>query len=243
MLPTRLVFLVLFFVPTILLAQKPLKNYPRVRTAYQLFEAPLTSQLADSGYQFARLQMLLVGLKEERILQVWLRTPTQQRYRLWKEYPFCSTSGELGPKRARGDGQIPEGIYHISLFNPTSSFLLSLQVSYPNASDKLRGQRDPGGEIFIHGSCVTIGCIPITDPGIQELFVLAAQARQHGPIPVLLLPAALTPTKLVSLTSRFAQQPQLQGLWQELAPVYQYFLQHAQLPQYRINKLGAYVIQ
>ena len=33
-----------------------------------------------------------------------------------------------------------------------------------------------GGDIFIHGKAVTIGCIPIGDSGIEEVFLLAKNA-------------------------------------------------------------------
>ena len=39
----------------------------------------------------------------------------------------------------------------------------------PNAADRILGERGRlGGDIFIHGSCVTIGCVPIEDDGIEE---------------------------------------------------------------------------
>jgi hypothetical protein len=40
---------------------------------------------------------------------------------------------------------------------------------YPNESDRILGERkNQGGDIFPHGNCVTIGCLPITDGGIKE---------------------------------------------------------------------------
>ena len=98
----------------------------------------------------------------------------------WKEprkYPMTAFSGTLGPKLREGDRQIPEGIYGIEYLNPNSSFYLSLKVSYPNASDKARAKKDGrtklGGDIMIHGSNVTIGCVPIGDDAIEEVFYLA----------------------------------------------------------------------
>jgi murein L,D-transpeptidase YafK len=82
---------------------------------------------------------------------------------------------------------VPEGFYRISALNPQSRFLLSLRVSYPNARD--RALRHTGGDIFIHGSCVTIGCIPIEDGPIQELYVVAQDAHQAGaPLEVHIFP-------------------------------------------------------
>jgi murein L,D-transpeptidase YafK len=99
----------------------------------------------------------------------------------WKEpriYPMTAFSGTLGPKLREGDGQIPEGIYGIEYLNPNSSYYLSLKVSYPNASDRKRAKADGrtnlGGDIMIHGKAVTIGCVPVGDDAIEDIFYLAA---------------------------------------------------------------------
>ena len=55
---------------------------------------------------------------------------------------------------------------------------MSLGLNYPNASDKIISQKtDPGGDIYIHGSCVTVGCIPIQDFQIEEVYILAMGAK------------------------------------------------------------------
>ena len=99
----------------------------------------------------------------------------------WKEpriYPMTAFSGTLGPKLREGDGQIPEGVYGIEYLNPNSSYYLSLKVSYPNASDRKRAKADGrtnlGGDIMIHGKAVTIGCVPVGDDAIEDIFYLAA---------------------------------------------------------------------
>ena len=99
----------------------------------------------------------------------------------WKApriYPMTAFSGTLGPKLREGDGQIPEGIYGIDYLNPNSRFYLSLKVSYPNASDRARAKVDGrvnlGGDIMIHGKAVTIGCVPVGDDAIEDIFYLAS---------------------------------------------------------------------
>ena len=122
--------------------------------------------------------ILLVGLKEERILQIYCKI--NKTYQLLKTFPFTAFSGQLGPKLKEGDLQIPEGIYKIAYLNPNSSYYLSLKVSYPNEFDKqnskLKTVAELGGDIFIHGKSATIGCIPIGDEAIEELFLLANKA-------------------------------------------------------------------
>ena len=99
-------------------------------------------------------------------------------WRMPRIYPMTAFSGALGPKLREGDGQIPEGVYSIEYLNPNSSYYLSLKVSYPNASDKRRakvdGRTNLGGDIMIHGKAVTIGCVPVGDDAIEEIFYLAA---------------------------------------------------------------------
>jgi hypothetical protein len=38
------------------------------------------------------------------------------------------------------------------------------------------GRTELGGDIMIHGKNVSIGCVAIGDPGIEEVFCLAARA-------------------------------------------------------------------
>ena len=61
-----------------------------------------------------------------------------------------------------------------------SAYYLSMRVSYPNASDRiLKAGKSAGGAIMVHGNCVTIGCIPITDEYIKELYILCLDAQNR----------------------------------------------------------------
>lgn len=91
---------------------------------------------------------------------------------------MLAASGGPGPKLREGDLQVPEGVYRLTAFNPNSSYHLSLRVDYPNAEDRAAEDRavarsdrrtSLGGDIFIHGKAVSIGCLAIGDPGIEEL--------------------------------------------------------------------------
>ncbi len=122
-------------------------------------------------------KLILLGLKEERILEVWGIQPDGTVKKI-RAFPFTGFSGRPGPKLNEGDGQIPEGIYRIEYLNPNSSYHLSLKLDYPNRFDRQKAARDgrkkPGNDIFIHGRSATIGCIPIGDTGIEELFLMIA---------------------------------------------------------------------
>lgn len=119
----------------------------------------------------------LLAFKEERSLELWKRAGTE--WRLVKTYPFTGYSGRLGPKLANKDGQIPEGVYRITKVNPNSRYHLSLKIGYPNAFDcemaARDGRIDLRSHIFIHGKSESIGCIPVGDAAIEELFYVVAQ--------------------------------------------------------------------
>lgn len=121
-------------------------------------------------------RLTLVGLKQERALEVWVEGPGGwQRLR---SYRVLAASGGPGPKRREGDLQVPEGLYRITAFNPNSRYHLSVRVDYPNADDRAaahaEGRSLLGGDIFIHGRAVSIGCLAIGDDAIEELYVLLA---------------------------------------------------------------------
>jgi murein L,D-transpeptidase YafK len=156
-------------------------RFERVRQASQLKEASLRQSFAQRKLGYPPAGLLIRAFKRERLLQVWVSDRAGSAFSLAREYRFCATSGSLGPKRRGGDGQIPEGFYTVDRFNPVSNFHLSLGVNYPNSSDRILGVRGKlGGDIFIHGGCATIGCIPITDDGIRELYLLAIDAKSSG---------------------------------------------------------------
>jgi hypothetical protein len=158
----------------------------------------LAPVLAKNGISEWPKRLTLIGLKEERILEVW--TEKDGEWIKIHQYPFTAYSGALGPKLREGDRQIPEGIYEIEYLNPNSMYHLSLKVSYPNDFDlqkaKSDGRSNLGGDIFIHGKSVTIGCIPIGDEAIEEVFLLAANARQAD-IQVIISPRDFRSGKLL----------------------------------------------
>lgn len=143
----------------------------------------LQPNLNAAGYkQGYPRKIILVAFKEQQQLQVYANDNNE--IKLIKEYPFTAYSGKLGPKLQQGDRQIPEGIYQVAYLNPNSSYHLSIKVNYPNAFDKAKtkfsNDADMGGDIFIHGKAATIGCIPIGDQAIEEVFMLTKHAFNSG---------------------------------------------------------------
>lgn len=215
----------------------------RVKTAYDLNWAAAKKKLQNLGIDTSDFKIFIRGFKQEKELELWVKSPKNEKYVLYTTYPICASSGDLGPKRCQGDGQVPEGFYHVYTFNPYSNYHLSLGVSYPNASDKYFAcKRDAGGAIMIHGNCVTIGCIPITDEKIRELYMLAVEARSDGQqtIPIHLFPARLSAEKLKALKKNYTD-PQTQALWDNLKTGYDKFESTKLVPSPTVDAKGKYV--
>ena len=138
-------------------------------------------------------RLVLVGLKEERQLEVWGEDATGTQ-KLIRVCPVLGASGTIGPKLIEGDGQVPEGIYDIESLNPNSAFHLSLRVSYPNAFDRERAEEDgrqrPGSDIMIHGGTASAGCLAMGNEAAEDLFVMAALAGTAN-VEVILCPCDL----------------------------------------------------
>lgn len=212
----------------------------RVKTAYDEKENVVKGYFKTKNLDYSGYQLFLRAFKKEEKLEVWIKGRNNEKYSLLHVYDFCTSSGTLGPKRREGDLQIPEGAYHINHFNPQSNFYLSLGLSYPNASDKiLSDKKHPGGAIYIHGSCVTIGCIPITDEKIKELYVLAVETRAGGQekIPVHVFPAKLTDSELAALKNTHAAHF---TFWSNLKIVFDDFEQTKKLRPVKVNGRGEY---
>lgn len=121
---------------------------------------------------------IFVGLKYEKILEVWA-CDKENRFKLIRTYPILAASGRIGPKLREGDRQVPEGLYRIVSLNPNSMFHLSLRLNYPNEFDceqaSFENRTNLGGDIMIHGSNASIGCLAMGDQAAEDLFILAAE--------------------------------------------------------------------
>ncbi len=161
-------------------------------------------------------KIAILVYKKERVLELWTNDKNKE---LIKSYPMTAYSGMLGPKNQEGDFQIPEGIYKATFLHPNSQYHLSIKVGYPNKNDKKRAKKnnikDPGGEIFIHGSNVTIGCVPIGDHNIEELFYLVAKAGLSN-TKILIAPQKRPFPKLESLLELSAGDTLLQEKYKKL---------------------------
>lgn len=139
--------------------------------------ARLRPNFDRAGIAYPPAEVRLVGLKDKRMLLVFARGAGTS-WRLVRQHRVLAASGGPGPKLAEGDRQVPEGEYRVSFLNPNSRFHVSLRLDYPNAFDRAMAAREGrnrlGGDIMIHGSNVSIGCLAMGDEVAEDLFVLAA---------------------------------------------------------------------
>jgi len=219
------------------------QRHPRVRTAISEKDSILRKRFEDKGLIYPPQNLFIRVFKQEKVLEVWTFSGSAGIFKKVFDYPICLTSGGLGPKRREGDLQIPEGFYYIDRFNPKSNFYLSLGINYPNASDQILGKKgDLGGDIFLHGGCVTIGCIPITDAYIKEVYLLAVQAKSNGQgkIPVHIFPSKLDKPAMTQLRGTYNADATLVRFWENLQIGYQWFEKHRNLSKISVNSDGTY---
>ena len=222
------------------------KYFSKYPEAANRLEDSLKKQFQKQNLIWPPQAMYLRSFKYDKQLEIWVKSNDKEPYKLFKIYKICQQSGSMGPKRVEGDYQVPEGFYYINEFNPNSNYHLSLGLNYPNASDKiLSDEKRPGSAIYIHGNCVSTGCIPITDAPIEELYFLASNVRNQGQefIPVHVFPVKYSVKKSMEfLENSMKDNSYLQQFNTNIKEVFDYFELKKELPIIMVNRKGEYVI-
>lgn len=217
------------------------KKHHRVKKAYETKYNKLKKEIETAGFDVKNFELFIRAFKYEKELQVWMKNKGDNTFKLFKIYAICQSSGDLGPKRKEGDGQVPEGFYEIESFNPASSYHLSMKVNYPNGSDRKKATGRTGGDIMIHGECVTIGCIPIENEPIEELYILCVESKNRkNKISVNIFPCKFTGENEKMLSKNYAKEKL--DFWNNLKPGYTYFEENFKIPKVTIDKAGNYVL-
>ncbi len=176
----------------------------------------LAPYFESAGVPYPPERLVLAGFKQEKVLELYA-SDGSGGLRFIRSYPVLAESGQLGPKLAEGDRQVPEGLYRIESLNPNSRFHLSLRMDYPNQFDRARaeeeGRRELGGDIMIHGAAASVGCLAIGNPGIEELFVLVPDVGRQN-VSVVLSPVDLRRSSLPS--GLVPSRPWVAGLYEEV---------------------------
>ncbi len=221
-------------------------QFERVKNAYSSYKVTVKSNLEKHSITGESFDLFIRVFKAEDKLQLWGKNKADKQYVLLKQFDICAKSGELGPKRKSGDYQVPEGLYHIDRFNPSSNYHLSLGLNYPNTSDqKISKAKDFGGDIFIHGDCVTIGCMPLQDEGIKELYVYAIESnkKEKNKIPVYIFPCKMEGKAFEKAIQNNLNNKDAIQLWSSLKVMYDYFDLYKTLPKWDLNENGYYTLK
>lgn len=217
-------------------------NHPRVAEARSR-EYLFRREFERRNIPFPPTEIFFRAFKKEGILEAWAKN-NNGTFEKIKEYTICAPSGKLGPKRKRGDLQVPEGFYYIKSFNPVSSYYLSLEVSYPNESDRiLGGGSSLGGDIYLHGDCVSEGCLPLTNDKMKEVYWMATLARDNGQaqIPIHIFPYKFRNLKFHQLeVAKHYNNQRLINFWDNLRIGYDIFENNRTLPNVNVNGDGSY---
>lgn len=220
-------------------------NYTRVREAYAAKAKIVDKTLAAHTISRDSLRIYLRAFKTEKILELWAKNSCDSAFTLVKEFTICDLSGDVGAKRRVRDLQVPEGFYHIAGLNPYSKYYLSMKVNYPNASDSIRGVRGHlGNNIFLHGSCVSSGCLAMTDDRIRELFVYCIEAYNAGQeeISLTIFPAKLNDATYAKMVTRYSKYKDDVKLWGDLKKSYDLFIQSKVPPKVKFLPDGTHEV-
>jgi murein L,D-transpeptidase YafK len=218
---------------------------PRVAAANMKRYNAIESWFTDKNLGFPSDKIFWRVFKWNKVMELWAYSSDSGKYIMIKSLPICETIGDLGPKRRQGDLQIPEGFYIIENFNPQSKYHLSLRISYPNKSDSILGySSELGGDIYIHGGCETIGCLPMTDTLIESIYLVNIYSRSVGQenIPIHIFPTKLTVNNFNKMKKEyFIGRQDILDFWMNLKEGYDYFDKKKQLPIIEINDEGKYL--
>jgi len=222
------------------------KSSFRLAGALDNKEDTLQKEFRAKGLKWPARYVYIRSFKYDAQLEVWVKDEAKDKYRLFKTYKICMQSGTMGPKRLQGDYQVPEGFYYINEFNPHSNYHLSLKLNYPNVSDRiLSDSLRPGNAIYIHGSCVSVGCIPVTDNEIEEIYIISSYAKATGEdfIPVHVFPIRYNQRRSLEYFRMSSKNnPSLQKFAMRLKDAFDQFEETRQVPIILIDRKGDYVI-
>lgn len=136
-----------------------------------------------AGVAYPAKRYTFVAFKDAKVMEVYAGGDAGPM-KFIRTLPILAASGGPGPKLKQGDRQVPEGVYAVESLNPRSLYHVALRVNYPNADDrahaKAEGRTNLGGDIMIHGSNGSVGCLAMGDPAAEDLFTLAARSGKES---------------------------------------------------------------
>jgi murein L,D-transpeptidase YafK len=202
----------------ITLAESKIPTSRRSRNAIRRVKPVLKKEFENKDLEYGSPIFIRI-FKESKELEIWVKS--ENKFKLFKTYKICTYgSGTLGPKTRRGDGQAPEGFYFVTSqrLNPVSNFHLSFDLGYPNKYD--RTHKRTGGNLMVHGSCVSIGCYAMTDESIEEIFAIADASFRNDQK---FFRVHIFPFKMNEENIKKQKETEWYGFWNNLKEGYDFF--------------------
>lgn len=210
----------------------------RAKPSQVLTAERMKTELAAQNLEFGA-PVFIRAFKEERELEFFVKSEETGKFELFRRYYIAGISGVLGPKLAEGDGQVPEGFYHVppSAMNPNSRFHLAFNIGFPNTYDKAHDRT--GSFIMVHGSNVSVGCLAMTDEKIEEIYETCQAAHQGGQdyFRIHIFPFRMTQERM----EKAAESEHL-PFWQNLKTGYDFF-ENQQVPPNVLVKNKKYAFE
>ena len=210
--------------------QSKIPSSSRSRNAIQRVQPDLKREFEEKNLNYSSPIFIRI-FKESMELEIWVKS--NDKFALFKTYEICTYgSGTLGPKTRLGDGQAPEGFYFVTpqRLNPVSSFHLSFNIGYPNSYD--RTHRRTGGNLMVHGSCVSIGCYAMTNAGIEEIYAIADAAFRNGQR---FFRVHIFPFKMNKVNMEIHKESEWLEFWKNLKEGYDFFEKNKTPPNVEIG--------
>jgi murein L,D-transpeptidase YafK len=207
---------------------------PRLTEVRDRMAAALKAQLATDGFALGNPAFVRI-VKEERELELWMKPKGADEYKIWKKWFIAAMSGRLGPKQKEGDFQAPEGFYstNAGLLNPASNFHLSFNIGYPNTYDRAHGRT--GNFLMVHGNQVSVGCFAMTDPVIEEVYLVVESAIQAGQkeVPVHVFPFRMTEARMLQAET---DKSEWLPFWRDLRKAWVKFEEKKTVPKVKVDE-------
>lgn len=215
-------------------------------------QLPYLVQNKNLDYRY--IDILFIAYKSELTFQVWAKKKHQNSaYTFIESFTITNSTVAIpGPKSKLGDSLTPEGIYSVDFYSSFrwSDFYLAFRISYPNKLDHLRRSYwnsggKPGGDINIHGCCVSIGCLPLGNPVIEEVFLLTRTNQNMGSnVKIIIFPFHFDDTSVkIKHYDIYRNNTKLLEFWNSLEECHRFFKTYNKIPEFDLNQdTGNYIL-
>ncbi len=195
-------------------------SYIKKRLAKLIGES-VKEKCIEIGVNYPPKFVMYRFFKLEGEFEIWVANRRSDTLKMLALIPVCAADFTPGTKLREGDGKTPEGFFNSTLLYGSSySFMwmklnnkeiddfgnvrkgssFKICLDYPLAIDRARTKKilpnySPGGQICIHGNCVSAGCISFENKDFLPVFYTAATHNQsaYGKPKIHIFPFRFTP--------------------------------------------------